>query len=202
MMAEGTIMKAYFIRHGQSVANQRREMAGWAQVPLSQLGHEQARSLAPYLAPITFDKIISSDLPRAVQTAQDAIEGCLPELSSKIREIDVGHISGLPHTVCIERYGEKFIADNLKQDFSAYGGEDQKAMSQRVFEFIRGLEVLEPLENVAIFCHEGTVHQMFNYVFKTHIEISSLRVANASVTVFSYEKGTWKLVAFSFTGKI
>ena len=195
-------MKIYVIRHGQSVANLRKEMAGWAQVPLSELGHEQARSLSPYLRNIKFDKIYSSDLLRSIQTAQDALGHDMFDRSVKIREISVGSLSGHTRVQCIEQYGDQFINDNRKQDFSAYGGENQLMIGSRVFEFVRDLEKLENVTNVAVFGHEGTVHQMLNYVFDTHLEIRNIRVANASVTLFAYEKGCWKLVTFGFTGEL
>jgi len=56
----------------QSIANFKHEMAGWAQVPLSELGFQQARALSPYRHDIRFDMVFSSDLLRAVQTAQEA----------------------------------------------------------------------------------------------------------------------------------
>lgn len=195
-------MKVYMIRHGQSVANYKHEMAGWAQVPLSELGFQQAQALSPYLAQIRFDKIYSSDLLRAIQTAKTALPGCTPILCEKIREISVGSLSGKSRTQCIEQYGDQFVIDNLNQDFSAYGGENQHMIGCRVFEFMQELESLTEIDNVAVFGHEGTVHQMLNHVFKTHLDISSIKVANASATVFEYVHGNWRLLAFSFTGKI
>lgn len=94
------------------------------------------------------------------------------------------------------------MASDLNQDFSAYGGEDQKMICGRVFEFMQELEALEHVENVAVFDHEDTVHQLLNYVFRIHLEISSLKVVNASVTVFDYTEDSWRLAAFSFTGSI
>lgn len=201
-MTKRVFMKVYMIRHGQSIANFKHEMAGWAQVPLSELGFQQARALSPYLRDIRFDMVFSSDLLRAIQTAREALPDYIPILSSNIREISVGSLSGRSRIQCLEQYGDQFVASDLNQDFSAYGGEDQKMICGRVFEFIQELEALEDVDNVAVFGHEGTVHQMLNYVFRTHLEISSLKVANASVTVFDYIEGNWRLVAFSFTGSI
>ena len=66
-------MKVYFIRHGQSEGNRLHLHCGWSDTPLSELGHQQARAANAYLKDIPFDRIYCSDVPRARQTAADAL---------------------------------------------------------------------------------------------------------------------------------
>ena len=63
-------MELYVIRHGQSKTNVDRRFGGWAQVPLTEKGMNQARSTHEKLKGIKFDRIISSDLLRAKQTTE------------------------------------------------------------------------------------------------------------------------------------
>ncbi len=64
-------MKIYFIRHGKDDSNYR---GGWSNLKLIPQGVQQALYLAHFLSKHkqehTISKIISSDLKRAVQTAQ------------------------------------------------------------------------------------------------------------------------------------
>lgn len=68
-------MVIYVVRHGQSTANASATLAGWAQVPLTEKGVQQALQTRSLLQDIRFDKVISSDLLRAVQTAENALPG-------------------------------------------------------------------------------------------------------------------------------
>ena len=59
----------YLIRHGQTTYNHLRKHQYLA-VPLSELGHAQAKRLAEGMANLQFDTLISSDIARARQTAE------------------------------------------------------------------------------------------------------------------------------------
>ena len=195
-------MRVYFVRHGQSQYNLEKRASGWSEVPLSELGHEQARAISPLLAGIRFDKVFSSDLLRARQTARDVLPGCNPVLSDKLREISVGNIAGILRTELKEKYGEVYTNAVSGHDYTPFGGENDDMICERVFAFMRELEALEDCENVAVFGHEGAVHQMINYVLKTRFELKCLRTPNCSVTVFLFDNGSWKLEKFAYTQKL
>ena len=80
-------MKLYMVRHGQSETNLSRCFTGWSQVNLTEQGIADAKRAGEYLKGISFDRIYSSDLIRAVQTAQNAIPGCVPVQLPCLREI-------------------------------------------------------------------------------------------------------------------
>jgi broad specificity phosphatase PhoE len=196
-------MKVYFIRHGQSEGNRLSLHCGWSQMPLSQLGHEQAKAAGVHLKDIPFDRIYCSDLRRAQQTAADALPGCEPIYSDKLREVNVGSLADRPRVDCARDYGEAYYRDNRALDFTAYGGENQQQMGQRLRSFFRDeLEPLVGMEHVAVFGHEGTVHHMLSYALGHEILLEHLQVDNASVTVFSYENGCWKLLKWNHTGAL
>ena len=107
-------MKVYFIRHGQSEGNRLRLHCGWSDTPLSELGHQQARAANAYLKDIPFDRIYCSDLPRARQTAADALPGCEPIYSDKLREIGVGHLANNRIVDVAAKYGAPYEDVSLK----------------------------------------------------------------------------------------
>lgn len=195
-------MRVFFVRHGQSEDNRLMRACGWSDCPLSDAGREQARAAAPLLKGIRFDRVFSSDLPRAVETAKLVLPGCEPELSDRIREISVGHISGRFRTELKESLGEAYLNARDRHDYTAFGGENDDMISARVFEFMRMLETLKDCENAAVFGHEGTVHQMLNYVLGVRVILQHLRAPNCSVSVFCYENNWWKLEKFSYNNAI
>ena len=87
-------MFLYLIRHGESIANKERFYAGQTDVPLTELGREQAKELVPFLSHISFDCVFSSDLSRAMDTQKIALPNENAVLSSKLREIHTGLLTG------------------------------------------------------------------------------------------------------------
>ena len=194
-------MKVYFIRHGQSEGNRLSLHCGWSDTPLSELGHAQAKAAGACLKDIPFDRVYCSDLPRARQTAADALPGCAPIYSEKLREISVGTLADRLIADVAAQYGDPYWEHVRQQDFSAYGGETQQQMRARLKSFFTDeLEKLEGLSHVAVFGHEGTVHQILNHAVGYDVLLEHLQVDNASVTVFSFEDGCWKLLKWNYTG--
>lgn len=62
--------RLYFIRHGESQGNERRIFTGRLDLPLNELGRAQAKLAAEQAKTLAIDRIISSPLVRARQTAE------------------------------------------------------------------------------------------------------------------------------------
>lgn len=75
-------MLLYIIRHGDPIYDPDS---------LTELGHKQARALAPRLAPLGFDKIYVSPMIRAKQTAEPTCKalGIEPEIKDFLSENDL-----------------------------------------------------------------------------------------------------------------
>lgn len=88
--------KIYLVRHGETVDNARQIMQGQTQGVLNERGREQARQAAVRLATEAIDAVVSSDLRRAVQTAEIiAVPHGLPVLTTPLlRERDWGSFTG------------------------------------------------------------------------------------------------------------
>lgn len=195
-------MKVYVVRHGQSECNRLDLRCGWSQTPLSELGHQQAKSANAYLKDIPFDRVYCSDLPRAVQTCKDALPDCQPILTPKVREISVGAMSDRTFDDCIAEYGDRYHHAMRVLDFREFGGESREEMRDRLYGFFKELEQLEGVERVAVFGHEGTAQQLLNYAFDADIYLEHMVIENASVCVFEYKNGIWTLLKWSYTGKL
>ncbi len=64
------MIEIVLIRHGETDWNAEKRMQGHIDIPLNSAGLKQVTALSRALAPETFDAIFTSDLQRAVQTAQ------------------------------------------------------------------------------------------------------------------------------------
>jgi glucosyl-3-phosphoglycerate phosphatase len=85
------------VRHGETDWNAEERAQGHADVELNAVGHAQAEAVAGLLAGLGPVRLWSSDLARAVQTAEHIATsaGLSIEKDARLREYDVGRRSGL-----------------------------------------------------------------------------------------------------------
>jgi broad specificity phosphatase PhoE len=89
------------VRHGETEWSVSGQHTSWTDLPLTQHGEEQAKSLAPLLSGRTFSLALTSPLGRAVRTAELAgITGALTD--PDLHEWDYGAYEGVT-TVEIHR---------------------------------------------------------------------------------------------------
>lgn len=89
------------VRHGETEWSASGQHTSWTDLPLTQRGEEQAKSLAPLLSGRTFSLALTSSLGRAIRTAELAgINGALTE--PDLHEWDYGAYEGVT-TVDIHR---------------------------------------------------------------------------------------------------
>src|SRR3712207_1483873 len=127
----------YVVRHGQTVWNLERRFQGQLDVPLSDVGHEQARSVADWLAnqQVEFVAVYTSDLIRASRTAAPIGErlGLVPQAVSALREINAGKWQGLLPAEIEEQYpGALARWYREANDFRLPGGETVPEVQARV----------------------------------------------------------------------
>lgn len=186
-------MLVYAIRHGQSHANKLKFFPGIEGNPLTEKGFDDARHTGELLKEIRFDRIYSSDLLRAVQTAQAAIPNCEPILDPRLRETFYGDLAHKDQNRCLETMGEVFKHCRENRDYRPYGGECQHDHATRVGQFMHDLENLKIDSTIAVFCHEGTIKSMLSNVMGFEIEFRKLKTENGCICVFEYDGDIWKL---------
>ena len=92
-----TLSRLILLRHGQTDFNVAGRMQGHLDSVLTPIGRAQAVAAAPVVAELAPDRLISSDLPRAVDTADVVGAACgLPvKLDARLRETHLGEWQGL-----------------------------------------------------------------------------------------------------------
>src|SRR5665811_1220415 len=83
-------------RHGQA-ASADVMLGGQLDVPLTPTGRHEAEALARRLASVRIDRIVSSPLLRALETAQTVATGRPVEVDERLRELDYGHWESLTY---------------------------------------------------------------------------------------------------------
>lgn len=192
-------MLVYVVRHGQSESNRDHYFPGKVGVHLTEKGIEDAKRAGTLLAPVAFTNVYASDYIRAIETAQYAIPGCVPNIDKRLRECDYGYLAGVDFTFVKERLGEPFLEDQKARDYRAYGGESTSQQVDRVRSFVKDLEKLQEDSIVAVFCHEGTVKSFLAAVLDEYINFRRIKCENGSIAVFEYKDGKWTLVKWNIT---
>ena len=83
----------YFV-HGTTYDNASKKCSGWKQVELNELGKEQAANLGKLNSNIDFVFIFTSDLVRAIKTANIAFPNVKKIQDERLRECNYGDLDG------------------------------------------------------------------------------------------------------------
>lgn len=148
-------LRLTLIRHGSTRGTAARRYEGSLDPPLTAAGEAEARAVGPRLADREFDAVWSSDLRRAVRTAELVFPDRDVEVDARLRELDLGGFEGRTHEANLDRYGRvyrRWIDDPAR--WSPPGGESLQALRSRVARWLAEL----PLEGrVAVVSHGGTI---------------------------------------------
>jgi broad specificity phosphatase PhoE len=150
----------FLARHGETTWNKDRRFQGQEDVPLNDLGREQARALAEVAAQHEFAALYASPLSRALETAQIVGEriGLEPVTDGRLRESDVGDWQGL-YKADVERdQPEAWAAfGRAGEDFRFPGGESLEEHAARVEEALADV-AKGPLPALVV-SHGGTMRR-------------------------------------------
>ena len=105
-------------RHGETEHNAGGIYQGQLDSHLSARGRRQAAAAAARLAERPVARLLSSDLSRASDTADElaALTGLPVEHDERLREIHVGRWQGLPHTEVLARFPQALAALDRGED--------------------------------------------------------------------------------------
>jgi broad specificity phosphatase PhoE len=142
------------VRHGQSEWNAAGLMQGQtSHVPLTELGHQQAAAAATELAGLRPGALLSSDLRRALQTAEHCARttGLPIGTAPALREQSYGVLEGRPSRELWD------VVDWTDPHWSAPGGESLAELHSRVKAFLENLAAEPPADVVALVTHGDTI---------------------------------------------
>ncbi|WP_031160657.1 histidine phosphatase family protein [Streptosporangium roseum] len=133
-------MTIFLSRHGRTEWSVQGRYAGVSDIPLDEVGREQARLLADWARGAGLTGVVSSPLLRARDTAADAARaaGLALRTDPRLRELDFGDAEGLRRAEVNPEAMRRFQADPVA-DFLP-GGEDPVDAAERVTECLRELD--------------------------------------------------------------
>lgn len=151
----------YLVRHGRTDWNDKKIIQGHTNTRLNKKGQDTARKLAKYFKNIKFDKVYSSDLLRAKETAEIiALEHQLEvEITKALRERYFGPFQGMSFNIIKKMDEARDKLTDTQRHSYIYKGivESDEQIMNRFISFIRGISIINLGKTVLIMTHSGMI---------------------------------------------
>jgi probable phosphoglycerate mutase len=152
-----TRRRIYLMRHGQVAYFENGRPLRQHAVPLTAGGREQAAAAAKLLDGIAFDRVITSDLRRTVETARIVAPSVEPESWPELREIESGRLDEIPEDA-LEAAFLGAWRDVVPEDVRFLGGETIGSLLDRVLPAVDRL-IADPEWDVLLAVLHGGVNR-------------------------------------------
>jgi len=194
-------MKLVIVRHGETEWNVQNKATGQLDSPLTPKGIRQAHAIADRLLRLSFTTLYSSDLGRAVQTANIIAEACGKKVifDPQLREWNMGIFEGLT----VSEMHKKFPQD--RQDYERIGfeyvipeGESLRQCRDRSFRVLNAIAERHLDETVVVIAHGCVLMVFFEMVLGLPPGNSwRFKLYNANLCTFEYVNGRWSLIVWN-----
>ena len=163
MPTEETSTRFGLIRHAETVWNRESRIQGHGDSPLTASGKMEADRWGLALSRISWDRIVGSDLGRAVATAE-IINNHLQipvEADTRLREQDWGEWTAEPaEKIKNEELHKLDVAKRSGWQFCPPGGEDRIKVWQRSHNALVAAARKWPGNNILVITHEGVIKNL------------------------------------------
>ncbi|HSV73636.1 MAG TPA: histidine phosphatase family protein [Chthonomonadales bacterium] len=186
------MLRIYLVRHGATVWNEEGRIQGHSDIPLSSDGVRQASRLAERLREAPLSAVWSSDLQRALCTAEAiaAPHGLAVRATPLLRERMLGEWEGLTQAQ-IRARGERPVVTASRQDTVGEmppGSEPMAEVWSRLLEARRAAVEASPDGEIALVGHGGSLRAILADTLGAGIEgMRRLWLDNASLSLIEHE---------------
>ena len=207
-MPANQITQICLIRHGETTWNAERRMQGHIDIPLNTTGMGQAKRLANALTQTkySFDAIYSSDLERALHTA-NAVANALSlavQTTPQLRERNVGQLQGLllsEAPVLFPEIWQSHIARELDHDLG--GGESIRAFHQRMQGVLELLLRQHRGQSILAVSHGGSLDMIYRIVTQQALDAERVAVVpNTSLNWITHDGSVWSIQRWADTSHL
>jgi broad specificity phosphatase PhoE len=157
-----TRRRIYLMRHAQVAYFEDGRPLHPDGVPLTEEGREQARAAAALLDGIAFDRVVTSGLPRTLETARIVAPSAETESWPDLREIESGRLTDIPE----DQIEQAFVAawrDIVPEDVRFLGGETIGSLLDRVLDSLEQLLADRSWDVLLAVLHGGVNRAILSY---------------------------------------
>jgi len=185
------------VRHGQTEANLNRRLQGQSNGALTSKGEQQAEELALHLKDMAIDRILSSDLRRAEDTAAALAKhhDIKPITMHILREWNCGKLDLLPAEALKDALDQ---SNQPLPDFRPEGGETLREVRQRAAAFLQDVQSRYEELNVLVCSHGDFIRMLMSLLMQIEIEeANTIHLDNGSYSVFDQDGNIWSVSAIN-----
>ncbi len=182
------------VRHGTTEFNSTRRFDGYSDIEMNATGYRQVERLRDRLASEKIDAVYSSDLKRALVTAEVISSDHKVDIITcpELREINYGNIEGLTFGEISRLYPE--VAEsitNFSPKLKFPGGESFEEFIGRTSKFLNNLEKHAPSQTILIVSHSGPLRTLVCHLLGIDQgHWWQIRIDNASLSIAeTYPRG-------------
>jgi len=183
------LARLLLVRHGITEWNILHKIQGKSDIDLNEKGYRQVERIGERLAGEKIDAVFSSDLKRALSTADAAIYGRKFEIrkSTDLREMNYGNAEGMTYGELKEAYPEIAASlFNFQTDISFPGGETFTEFASRAEAFLKSLKDYSEDQTILVVTHGGIIKSMVCSLLGIgQIHWPKIRIDNASLSIVS-----------------
>jgi len=196
--------KLIIIRHGETDYSAAKRYCGFQDVPLNRNGVKQAERLGRRLKKTKVDRVYSSDLLRARETARVAFGGRKINALRCLREINFGSIAGLRYDDLKKKYpGIYRLWAERPELLKMPGGESLARFSARVERCLAGIARKNKGKSVAIVSHGGPIRVILLKLMKKGLDkMWDIEQNAAALNVVSFKSGEAKILKMNDTSHL
>lgn len=192
-----TVKRVILIRPGETDWNKSGRWQGWVASPLNAHGRRQAQSLARYIRNIGISALYTSDLRRALETAEilAAELGYRPVPDARWRERDIGKWQGLTPVEMRDWYAVDYqqLLDN-RDSYRVPGGESRADVRRRVLEAFQAVLKEDKGGTIAIISHTTATHMLLLELIPGY-DVYNTVLGNTSVTTIALgDDDLWRVI--------
>jgi broad specificity phosphatase PhoE len=190
-------MRAVLVRHGETAQNAKGIFQGYSPVPLSARGRQQAALVAERLISIRPQRLYSSDLQRAMETADMISQRlALPVLPrAGLREWNIGTWIGKSTVAYLEHL--QVLGAHPVTHVPA-GGESQLQTQARMVAQMQELAGQHAGETIVCVSHGTAIDLLARHILGLDVmQPPPFRIANTSVNIFSFQDDVWEVVTLN-----
>jgi broad specificity phosphatase PhoE len=194
-MENGDDRRILFVfRHGETEWNREGRLQGQTDTPLNATGLAQAEALALRLLPHRLEAVVSSDLKRALITAQIIGEMLrVPvTIDHGLCETGIGFAEGMLWEEAKARFGAELTERWYSENNVAFpGGETGLETLTRGLAALRRFAETHPYRRIGVSTHGAMVRQLLKHALPP--EATPIRARNTALFILDYEPAADRL---------
>ena len=173
--------KIYLARHGETIWSLSGQHTGMTDIPLTEQGEKNAKQLGKRLQGLTFAKVFSSPLQRALKTCELAGFGSMVIPDPLLEEWNYGDYEGRTTSEIHQTQPDWFIFRD-----GCPGGELPKQVAQRCDQMIEKMKAING--DILIFAHAHILRMLTTRWLDLPAEEGRLYfLSTASLSILGYE---------------